>query len=306
MIVESLKYCLIQTLAYYDVFFYPLTFSEITAKLTVKSRPSEIQLALEELEKEDIIFKFDEFYSLRNDYSLIEKRRTANARALEQMELARKKAAFISRFPFIRGIFVSGSLSKNYADDKSDLDFFVVTSPNRLWLARTFFVMARKILIAKKNYKHYCLNYFIASNHLSIEERNIFTATELATLIPVYGHSYYHQLLMANPWLGEWLPNFQWGPQPIEEDKPSRLKSALEWLLRVITTKRTEQWLMNLTLFKLRRQHESKFSKEDFAVAFKAREYVSKVHIGHNQKRILDLYEKRLKDFQPHFNLATA
>ena len=128
MIVELLKYCLIQTLAYYDVFSYPLTFSEITAKLTVKSRPSEIQLALDELEKDDVIFKFDEFYCLRNDYSMIEKRRTANARAIGQMELARKKAAFISKFPFIRGIFVSGSLSKNYADDKSDLDFFVVTS----------------------------------------------------------------------------------------------------------------------------------------------------------------------------------
>jgi predicted nucleotidyltransferase len=60
--------------------------------------------------------------------SMIEKRRTANARAIGQMELARKKAAFISKFPFIRGIFVSGSLSKNYADDKSDLDFFIVTS----------------------------------------------------------------------------------------------------------------------------------------------------------------------------------
>lgn len=95
----------------------------------MKSRPSEIQLALEELEKEDVIFKFDEFYFLRNDYSLIEKRRTANARALKQMELARKKAAIISKFPFIRGIFVLGSLSKNYADDKSDLDFFVVTTP---------------------------------------------------------------------------------------------------------------------------------------------------------------------------------
>jgi hypothetical protein len=136
MIVESLKYCLIQTLAYYDVFSYPLTFSEITTKLTVKSRPSEIQLALDELEKDDVIFKFYEFYCLRNDYSMIEKRRTANARAIGQMELARKKAAFISKFPFIRGIFVSGSLSKNYADDKSDLDFFVVTSNGQSMVGR--------------------------------------------------------------------------------------------------------------------------------------------------------------------------
>jgi predicted nucleotidyltransferase len=52
------------------------------------------------------------------------------------MELARKKAAFISKFPFIRGIFVSGSLSKNYADDKSDLDFFVVTSDGQSIVGR--------------------------------------------------------------------------------------------------------------------------------------------------------------------------
>ena len=60
MIVESLKYCLIQTLAYYDVFSYPLTFSEITTKLTVKSRPSEIQLALDDLEKDDVKYTLSE------------------------------------------------------------------------------------------------------------------------------------------------------------------------------------------------------------------------------------------------------
>lgn len=60
MIVESLKDCLIQTLAYYDVFSCPLTFSEITAKLTVKSRPSEIQLALDDLEKDDVKYTLSE------------------------------------------------------------------------------------------------------------------------------------------------------------------------------------------------------------------------------------------------------
>lgn len=303
MIKEPLRFSIVSTLAYYDVFSYPLTLVEIHAKLPLRAEKEEVAKTVDELVNGGRVYHFDEFFTLRNDFGLIEKRKTANARAREQMDLARQKASFISKFPFIRGIFISGSLSKNYADDKSDLDFFIVTAPNHLWLARTIFVFTRKLLVAKKNYRNYCLNYFIASDNLTIDERNLFTATELTTLIPVYGHEYYYQLLEANGWLKELMPNFKLPQKNFVSASTKKQTNLLETLLGVFG-KQTERLLMNLTLFKLSRQHKSKFSKEDFAVAFKARADVSKVHIGHNQKRILDLYQNRLKELQPLFETA--
>jgi len=296
---------LLQTLAYYDVFSYPLTLFEIHAKLPVGTTCAEVNDCMHDLLMDGRVFHFDEFYTLRNDYGLIQKRKTANVKANEQMELAKRKASFIAKFPFIRGIFISGSLSKNYADDKSDLDFFIVTAPGRLWLARTIFVFMRKLLVARKNYRNYCLNYFVTSDNLRIEEQNIFTATELTTLIPVFGHKYYLQILDSNQGLYNLLPNFRRKEMDFPPDTPNALKDFLEKVLRIFG-KRTERLLMKLTLFKLTRQHSSKFSKEDFAIAIKARDGVSKVHIGHNQKRILDLYENRVRELQPIFEATPA
>jgi predicted nucleotidyltransferase len=303
MIKEPLRFSIVCTLAYYDVFSYPLTLVEIHAKLPLRAEKEEVAKSVDELVNDGRVYHFDEFFTLRDDSGLIEKRKAANARARNHIDLARQKASFISKFPFIRGIFISGSLSKNYADDKSDLDFFIVTAPHHLWLARTIFVFTRKLLVAKKNYRNYCLNYFISSDNLTIDERNVFTATELTTLIPVYGHPYYYQLLESNKWLHNLLPNFKVKQTDFSSPPANKLTSILEFFLRVFGA-RTERFLMRLTLVKLKRQHKSKFSKEDFAVAFKARENVSKVHIGHNQKRILDLYENRLKELQPLFETA--
>lgn len=303
MVNTPLRHGLLQTLAYYDVFSYPLTLIEVHEKLPLRATRAEVQDCMHGLLMDGRVFHFEGFYTLRNDYGLIQKRKTANVKANEQMTLARKKASFISKFPFIQGIFISGSLSKNYADEKSDLDFFIVTAPGHLWLARTIFVFVRKLLVARKHYRNYCLNYFVTSDNLRIEEQNLFTATELTTLIPVFGHKYYLQILDSNQWLRKVLPNFKIKEMDFPPDAPNTMKSLLEMLLRIFG-KRTERFLMNLTLFKLTRQHSRKFSKEDFAIAFKAKEGVSKVHIGHNQKRILDLYESRVKELQPFFEVT--
>jgi hypothetical protein len=218
------------------------------------------------------------------------------------MATAKKKAAFIGHFPFMRGIFISGSLSKNYADSKSDLDFFVVTAAGRLWMARTIFVLYRKIFIRKKNFKHYCLNYFVAEDNLTIEEQNLFTATELATLIPVYGNC--HQALMdANRWLLKWLPNQPMEVPSFPSKKTTLAKKICERLLNLLGAN-MDHLLMSLTLKKFKRKHTHRFSKEDFAIAFKSTKHVSKAHEGHNQKRILSQYEARLQQLRHRYELA--
>ena len=87
---------------------------------------------------------------------------------------------------------ISGSLSKGYYDDDGDIDFFIITSPKRLWIARTFLILYKKIFLLNSR-KYFCVNYFISSNALEIEEKNIFTATELTTLLPMFGNGSFHK-----------------------------------------------------------------------------------------------------------------
>jgi hypothetical protein len=288
---------ILRALAYYDLFAYPLTVKEIHERLGVFSDKAKVIDELLEMESAGQVFKFDEFYSLQNEPKLVAKRKTANEKAQILLIKAYQKAKFISRFPFIKGILISGSLSKNYANDKSDLDFFIITKPGRLWIARTVFILVRKILVAKKNYKNYCLNYFITEDRLALEERNLFTATELTTLIPVFGFDLYKNLMQDNGWLSEFFPNHKMHEAGHEKIQSIWIKKIAEQALN-LGGKRLDDYLMNLTMRTMKKRHQSKFTKEDFALALKTKEYVSKIHLGNNQKRILNLYHERLSELK--------
>ena len=85
------------------------------------------------------------------------------------------------QFPFVRGVFISGSLSKRCAAEKEDVDYFIVTSANRLWIARTIMHLYKKLTYLRGRQDRYCMNYFIDEEALEIKEKNIFTAVEMIT-----------------------------------------------------------------------------------------------------------------------------
>src|SRR4029453_8923510 len=96
----------------------------------------------------------------------------------------------IASFPYVRCVCISGSLSKKYFDDTTDIDFFVITKPGRLWVCRTFLILFKKLFLLNSK-KYFCINYFIDSDNLEIPDQNIFTATELTTLIPMHDYELY-------------------------------------------------------------------------------------------------------------------
>ncbi|HET9825584.1 MAG TPA: hypothetical protein VFP87_09620, partial [Chitinophagaceae bacterium] len=112
------------------------------------------------------------------------------------------------KFPYVRGVAVSGSLSKNYADKKADIDFFIITKANRLWIARTILHLFKKVTFLIGHQHYYCMNYFIDEEALAIEEKNIYTATEVITLLPVAGPRGLDNFFQANVWSREWFPGY--------------------------------------------------------------------------------------------------
>ena len=134
----SVKQNILAALSYFDIFDYPLTQTEIGQFLKADYRHGEFAEELQNLVMENWIYKLDEFYSLQHNYSLANRRRKGNVKAKDMLQTAGKIAGFLSAFPFVKGVAVSGSLSKNFADENSDIDFFIITEKNKLWIARTF------------------------------------------------------------------------------------------------------------------------------------------------------------------------
>lgn len=297
--LKSLDMSILRALAYFDVFKYPLTQPEIGRFLPVVEKdPARLDAVLQQLVVSGKVHKIGAYYSLHGDPALVARREKGNAMAASVMPVALRRARLITAFPFVECVCLSGSLSKNYFDRDADVDFFIVTRPGRLWIARTLLIAFKKVFLLN-SYKYFCLNYFIDTDHLRIEEQNHFTATELATLMPLSGAEVYRRLMDANPWMHAHLPNALSAAEATLSD-PARKgwwKRMGEYLLKGAFGDFLDHRFMRITM----RVWEKKFSHfktEDFQVAMKSRRYVSKHHPQHFQKRVLGRFMARVKKLE--------
>jgi hypothetical protein len=285
---------IIRTLLYFDIFRYPLKAGEIIHFLGLRS-PDEsvIRARINHLVTEKIIFQFDDLFSLKNSIELVRRRKKGNQTAQKYLPLAQKQARLISKFPFVRGVLASGSLSKDYMDENSDLDFFIITASKRLWIARTLLVSYKRLFLFNAH-KYFCVNYFVDEDHLEIEEKNLFTATELATLIPLYGSQQYIHLQQANTWLSDFFPNYnKRSVSQVPSLRLSEMKQGLEKILSLFGD-RLERYFQNKTLNRWKKLYQKNYSANDFKIAFKSKTYAAKNHDKNFQRKVMDLYAAQL------------
>ena len=288
---------IIKLLLYYDIFDHPLTSEEIIMNCNLDGESAGQSGVLDEITAKGFIYRLDGYYSIRNDISLIEKRINGSKLANSFLSKAVKMARFISSFPFIRSVSLSGSLSKDYMDEKKDVDYFIIVKPERLWLARTILILFKRVFLLN-SYKYFCLNYFIDDEHLEIEHKNIFTATELFTLIPVTGSKYINRFFEANYWVKEYFQRFPARDLSfVEPEHESFLKKTLEWMLNNHLGNALDQLAMKLTIKFWKKKYKDD-PKDLFKNSFRLQRHIAKYHPENFQDSILDLYWKKVKEYE--------
>lgn len=228
--MPSLEYSILKAVAYFNLFDYPITVEEIKKFLDQPFTESNFDAAFNQLIANGQIFKLQRYYSLTNDFSIAHKREASNTKAETELIRANKVASFIYSFPFVKGVGISGSLSKNCANDKSDLDFFIVTKANRLWIARSLLYMYYRLTLSVAKRKMICLNYFIDEEALEISEKNFYTAIEMVTLIPVEGVATMNSFFEVNKWYRNFFPNYNKENECLPVNKKLSTK-IFEWIL---------------------------------------------------------------------------
>ncbi|MGN6476672.1 MAG: nucleotidyltransferase domain-containing protein, partial [Flavipsychrobacter sp.] len=199
------------TLQYFHIFKHPLYLEEIHRFSPMDIPLNELYHALREMVITGAIYEYDNFYMLEDSRELVTRRLEGKQRADALMDEAYRSVSRIARFPFVESVCISGSLSKGYANEKSDIDLFIITKKNRLWICRTILHLFKKMTFLWNAQHSFCMNYFIDESKLCIEEQNRFTATELATLIPAYNSFVYRRLIDENrAWLVNMFPNITW------------------------------------------------------------------------------------------------
>lgn len=285
MVSEFLK-----PLIYFDIFNHPLRIGELEQLCNNGSvSNSEIVKAVEK----GVCFQHEDFLSLsKNVKELVEVRKEKEERAKHYIKKLGSYSKLISKFPFVKGVAVSGSLSKNVMHDDGDIDYFIITKANRLWVCRTLLILFKKVFLFNSR-KYFCVNYFIDENNFEIKDKNIFTAVELTYLLPVYNQEVFNLFLEANSWIKE---EFSSITHPInfnviKERKPIVLESLLKGKLG----ETLDLFFMKLTIKRWNKKFKT-FDQKKMELTMRSNRGISKHHPSDFQTNVLKSYQEKLEN----------
>ncbi|MDY8138872.1 nucleotidyltransferase domain-containing protein [Aquimarina sp. 2201CG5-10] len=289
----------LKALLYFSIFKYPLSEEEIYL-FSGANNKGEINSELEYLKNKGIVSSNRNFYFIDNNVQTVSRRIEGNKMAKAVMDKAINKGRFIAKFPYVKAVGISGALSKNYHDKDGDVDFFVIASSKRLWVARTLLMLYKKIFLLNSK-KFFCINYYVTEDTLEITEKNIFTATELLTLIPICGD--FTKFYNENQWVSEYLPNLKIGKHSMyKEVKKNALSNFIAFILNTKIGDLLDRLFLKLTLKKWNVKFGG-LSKKDFNVAMKSTNGVSKHHPQNFQKKVINRLNQKYREFQLKYNI---
>ncbi len=158
--------------------------------------------------------------------------------------------------PWVNFLGISGSVAANNARDKDDIDIFVITAKNRLWLARFMLITVASLFRIrrrpgdKKYQDKFCFNLFFSENGLKIRraKQTTYVAHEVLQLKPVVNkNKTYERFLFENRWVFKFFPNAKTATKSLfykAKVLPKKQKSNFGDLLEE-AAKKFQLWLIN-------------------------------------------------------------
>ena len=286
---------IVHTLIYSDIFDYPLTKEELWKyAVGVKNLlPLQKNDFLTELQKPSSVYIYYQgFYVLKDRKRLISLRLTRQHIGHKKLSTGKRVTKLLSLIPTVRFIGVTGTLSMLNTDEEDDIDFFIITQHNTIWISRLL-MLAVLECIGKRRKRgetraqdKICVNLMIDEAALALPEifRDIYTAHEVVQIQPLFDrNNTYAKFLHENVWVTNFLPN---ALSQLKEARGAKrefvifLFSCFLSLFNSIA-KRLELWYM-------KKQSTSEIIT-DTILAF---------YEGNTRRKVLREYEKKLKQYE--------
>lgn len=295
--MEKLKQEIIKTLLYFEVFSFPLRKEEITRFCSIKVSEDDMDRALTGLLADQSIYQFGQYFMVSKQKKWVDDRETKRGISGKMMPKARRNALIISQFPFVRGVAVSGSLSKDSADEQADIDYFIIARSGRLWICRSILHVFKKLTYLTGKQHQFCMNYFLDEDELELKDKNIFTAVESITVIPLYGAISHRLFFDCNAWLGDYFPNSY--PQIKLNGQINNHRSRLKALTESLFPSKFGDWinrfLLKITMWWWQKKFRAKgYPMQFFDHDFRSTPGESKNHPNDYQRRVLAAYHEKL------------
>jgi hypothetical protein len=294
--MDAIEAAILRTVLYADVFQFPLTTREIHHFL-IHDQPVPFarieQTLAASLALKQVLYQGQGYFVRKGRDDLIAVRAAHDHASTQLLPLSQRYGIWLARLPFVRMVALTGALAMRNAVENDDLDYLLVTTTGRVWLARAFSIVLVRLVRFRGT--EICPNYVLAEDALTQKRRDVFIAHEVTQMVPLYGHELYHTMRAANDWVGEYLPNangafYDVPKQPLGNVWAS-LKRAVEVALGGRLGDLLEQWEYRRKL----RRFAPKMQRPNSAAQIDASHV--KGHFEDHGSRALREYHARLREF---------
>lgn len=298
-------FSILSALCYYDVFAHPLSLEEIHLRMNKAETIENIKNELSTLVELNIVKQYQGYFFLsHHSTEIVEQRKKKEILASKFLEKSKKYSSIISKFPFVRAVCISGSLSKGVMEKDGDVDYFIITEKGRLWICRSLLIVFKKVFLLNSR-KYFCTNYFVDINNLEIPDKNLFTATEINSLKPVHQSEHFDEFIKQNNWTKNFQPNFRNEDNTSSIKNTNGLKRILERMLAGKAGEKLDAYFFKLTLNRWKKKFP-KFDAEEFDLHMRSRKNVSKHHPRAYQTKVLDKHKESLAKLSIQLNAITT
>ncbi len=214
---QDLEKAIVKTMAFFDLFSYPLTALEIWQYLSEEIDFIDFQIYLKSLRLRSVIFKQEGFYFFPDRAEIINVRKKRYNYFQKKLKLVKRWNKFFKLISGVKAIFIANIIGSSNLRLEGDIDLFIICKDNRVWRSRFILTFFAKILglrpsFAKEKDK-FCLSFFVSEKSLNFNNLRLksdpYFAYWLLGLKEVGDDKYFEQVLSSNIfWLKEIFPNY--------------------------------------------------------------------------------------------------
>lgn len=215
---------ILATLAYCDVFDYPMTAFEIWKHLLGESSEADGETCLIGVSLGDVVRALDTesvrkhvghsqgLYFLLGREALVKRRLRRGKLAIAKLRGVKRLAAWLRFVPFVRMVALTGSLAMKNSGRKGDWDMLIALRSGHIWTGRALLTVLLHLFGKRRHGEQVtdraCLNYWVTTDSLEMIIKNIFTSHEYSFAMPLVGFQEFRKFQEKNRWIRRFRPHY--------------------------------------------------------------------------------------------------
>ncbi|MGI6373768.1 MAG: hypothetical protein ACOX0C_00225 [Patescibacteria group bacterium] len=167
----DLSRAIIETIAFFDLFDYPLTTEEIDRMLLPKQSLRE---ELGRLEQAGKLVNAGGYYFLPGRQELVAIRQRRYNYYFRKLKIAKRFGRWFAKLPTILAIYLVNGQGAHNLREASDIDLLIITKPGTIWLSRLYctglVALLNKRPRPQDKRDKICLSFYLSADQLNLQE----------------------------------------------------------------------------------------------------------------------------------------